>query len=87
MISILIFIVDLAIRIFVLLLIVHIVLAYVMSPFHPVRIRIDSIIEPMLNPIRRVIPTVGMFDFSPLILIILIQIVWGILKNVLIALL
>jgi uncharacterized protein YggT (Ycf19 family) len=28
----------------------------------------------MLQPIRRVIPSVGMFDFSPLVLIILIQI-------------
>ena len=87
MILFLIFLVDILTRLFVLLLIVHVVLTYFMSPFHPVRLRIDSIVEPMLNPIRRVIPTVGMFDFSPLILILLAQIVSMLLRNVLRALL
>jgi YggT family protein len=58
-----------------------------MSPFHPVRQRFDRVIEPLLNPIRRVIPTVGMIDFSPLILILLVQVVSLIIKNVLISLL
>jgi YggT family protein len=30
--------------------------------------------EPLLEPIRRVLPTMGGFDFSPLIVIVLIQI-------------
>jgi YggT family protein len=52
-----------------------------MSPYHPVRQAIDRIIEPMLAPIRKIIPPVGMFDFSPLILIVLLQIVEMILTN------
>jgi YggT family protein len=79
--------VDLITRLFILLLFIHVVLTYVMSPFHPIRQRIDQIIEPLLNPIRRMIPTVGMFDFSPLILILLVQVMSLIIKNVLYSLL
>ena len=87
MIIFLLYLIDIAIRLFVLLLIAHVALTYFMSPLHPVRMRIDRIVEPMLMPIRRIIPAVGMFDFSPLVLIIFVQIVGMILKNVLIALL
>ncbi len=77
---------DIIARIIVLLLIIHVVLTYFMSPFHPIRQRIDRVIEPMLDPIRRVIPTVGMIDFSPLVLILLIQVLNIVLKRVLISL-
>jgi uncharacterized protein YggT (Ycf19 family) len=33
----------------------------------------------MLAPIRRVVPLIGMFDFSPLILLILVQILSSVL--------
>jgi YggT family protein len=46
-----------------------------MSPYHPVRQAIDHLIEPLLAPIRRILPQTGALDFSPLILIILVQIV------------
>ena len=63
----------------VLLVIVSVILSYVMDRYHPVRRWVDSIVEPLLIPIRRVVPMVGMLDFSPVVLIILIQIVAGIL--------
>lgn len=31
--------------------------------------------EPVLGPIRSVMPTVGMFDFSPIIAILLLQVI------------
>jgi YggT family protein len=62
-------------QLLVLLVIVSVILSYFMDPYHPVRRAIDSVVEPMLAPIRRVVPLVGMLDFSPLILIILIQVV------------
>jgi YggT family protein len=79
--------VDIIARLIILLLIIHVVLTYFMSPFHPIRQRIDRIIEPMLNPIIRVIPTVGMIDFSPLILILLVQVINLIIKRFLFTLL
>lgn len=58
----------------VLLVIVKVILSYFMDPYHPIRQTIDKLVEPMLAPIRRIVPLIGMFDFSPLILIILVQI-------------
>ena len=55
------------------LVFVSVILSWVLPPFHPVREALDRIIEPLLNPIRRILPATGMFDFSPLILMIIIQ--------------
>jgi YggT family protein len=66
-----------------LLVIVQVALSYFMSPYHPVRQSIDSLVEPLLAPIRRILPQTGMLDFSPLILIILVQIVARLLVGLL----
>jgi YggT family protein len=63
----------------VLLVIVKVILSYFMDPYHPVRRTLDNLVEPLLAPIRRVVPLIGMFDFSPLILIILVQILSSVL--------
>ena len=58
----------------ILVLILNSLLSFVLSPYHPVRETLGRIVEPLLAPIRRVVPPVGMFDFSPLVLIVLIEI-------------
>ncbi|HML39900.1 MAG TPA: YggT family protein [Bellilinea sp.] len=58
-----------------LVVIVDVLLSYFLSPYHPLRSALDRIVEPLLNPIRRVVPALGMIDFSPVILVILIQVV------------
>jgi len=73
-------------QVIVLLVIVSVILSYFMSPYHPVRETIDRIVEPMLRPIRRVVPLVGMIDFSPLVLIILVQLFSSVVKSLLIGL-
>jgi len=75
--------IDILSQILILLVFVSVILSFFMSPYHPVRQAIDRIIEPMLAPIRRVVPLVGMFDFSPLILMLLIQVVDWILISIL----
>jgi YggT family protein len=67
----------------ILLIIVEVSLSYFLSPYHPIRHALERIVEPMLAPLRRVIPLVGMIDFSPLVLIILVQIVSYALINLL----
>ena len=67
----------------ILLVILNIVLSYFLSPYHPLRASLDRFLGPMLAPIRRFVPPVGMFDFSPLILIVLIEILSSILTSVL----
>jgi YggT family protein len=71
-------------QVITLLVFVHVILSFVMSPYHPVRQAVDRVIEPLLSPIRRLLPQMGMFDFSPLVLIILVQIVSSILLNLLV---
>ena len=42
---------------------------------------INAILEPVLRPIRKIMPATGAIDFSPMVLIILLQIVMIVLKN------
>ena len=56
-----------------LLVILSVILSYFMDPYHPVRRGVDNIVEPLLAPIRRIVPPLGMIDISPLILILVIQ--------------
>jgi YggT family protein len=45
-----------------------------LGPSHPlVRILYD-VTEPILAPLRRVIPTIGMIDITPLVAILLLQV-------------
>jgi YggT family protein len=62
---------------------VDVLLAFVLNPFHPLRRALDSVVEPMLAPIRRIVPAAGGLDFSPAILIILIQILGRVLVTLL----
>jgi YggT family protein len=66
-----------------LLVFVDILLGYVLSPFNSVRRALDSIVDPMLAPIRRLVPPVGGLDFSPVVLFLLIQIVERVLLQAL----
>jgi len=65
------------------LVIIAVILSYFMDPYHPVRRAVDGFVEPMLAPIRRILPPLGGLDFSPFVLLILIQL----LANIIIRLL
>jgi YggT family protein len=73
-------------QILIILVIADVVLSYFMSPFHPIRLFISRIVSPMLSPIRRIIPPIQMIDLSPLVLIILIQVITSLLVRFLITL-
>lgn len=70
-------------QLLVLLVVVSVILSYFMDPYHPIRRSIDSVVEPLLAPIRRVVPLLGVLDLSPLILIILIQVLSNLIIRVL----
>jgi YggT family protein len=72
--QILIVIISTLARVFTLLIIANVLLSYFLSPYHPVRSTLDRLVEPFLGPIRRVLPSLGGLDFSPLALLILIQV-------------
>ena len=68
-------------RVITLLLFAHIILSYVMSPFHPLRQTIDKVVSPMLDPIRRMLPTTGGMDFSAMALWLIVYLVARILRE------
>jgi len=73
------------IQLITLVVIIQAVLTYFMSPYDPIRLFIDRIVNPLLAPIRRIIPPVGMLDLSPLILIILLQVIDVLIRSLLLA--
>jgi YggT family protein len=48
------------------------------SPDNPLVRLLNEITEPILAPLRRIVPQIGVFDITPIIAIILLQIVSGV---------
>lgn len=57
------------------------VAAQIMAPTNPVASFLFSVTEPILGPIRNVIPRVGMFDFSPMLVMIFLFVASSILHS------
>ncbi|MEX2030183.1 MAG: YggT family protein [Anaerolineales bacterium] len=72
-------VIDLMVNLLSVLLLAAILVRYFLPPFNPIRTALDTLFEPMLAPIRRILPQTGMFDFSPIVLAVLIQLVGGLL--------
>lgn len=66
-------VIQILFRILTFVVIVDALLSFVMPPYNPVRTFLDRLVEPLLNPIRRLVPPIGGMDFSPVILILLVQ--------------
>ncbi|HTX93093.1 MAG TPA: YggT family protein [Anaerolineales bacterium] len=86
MIVIIIRIISLLADLLILLVIADAVLSFILPPDQPLRMAIGGIVNPLLAPIRRVVPLVGPLDLSPLILIIVIEILSFVLTSFLSAL-
>jgi YggT family protein len=67
------------------LILINWILQYFLSPYHPVRELLNRLVNPMLDPIRRVLPPTGMLDFSPLVLLILVQLLGRLLISLIIS--
>ncbi|RME83340.1 MAG: YggT family protein [Caldilineae bacterium] len=68
--------INLLANILVLALIARAILSWVrIDPYHPIIRLLDQITEPVLAPIRRLLPMAAGLDFSPIIAIVLIDIV------------
>ena len=83
MINLIIRLVDIIAKLLSFLVIVYVILSYFMSPYHPIRRTISQIVEPMLSKIRRFLPSLQGIDFSPFILVLIIQLLEIILVNIL----
>lgn len=46
-----------------------------LEPWHPARQFLGKLADPILRPFRNIIPPVGMFDLSPIVALLVIQLV------------
>jgi len=61
-------------QIYTLILIVRVLITWVNpDPFNPVVQFLARVTDPVLEPLRRVIPSIGPFDLSPLVALLLLQ--------------
>jgi YggT family protein len=60
-------------QLFIWIVIASSLLSFFVPPYHPVREALDRIVNPFLEPIRRVVPLAGAMDFSPLVLILAVD--------------
>lgn len=81
--AILIQLINLASQFLSLLIFIWVVLSWILPPYHTVRRTFDRFVEPLLAPIRRYLPPVGMFDFSPFVFIIIVNMIAYILTHLL----
>jgi len=68
----LIWIINLVASLLILLIVLNWVFSIFLDYYNPMRRFVDRIVEPMIMPIRRVVPLIGMFDISYLVLILMI---------------
>lgn len=75
-------IIQLLFQVLTFVIFADVILSFFMSPYHPIRKALDGIVNPLLNPIRRFVPPVQGMDFSPMVLLILVQVLEYILLRV-----
>lgn len=71
--DVLILLIRVLVQTFIWVVIANSLLSFVLSPYHPVREALERIVAPFLNPIRALMPSSGGLDFSPLILILVLE--------------
>lgn len=77
------FVIQIVFRIMDMLILARIIMSIAaLNPYHPVVRFVNETTEPILAPIRRIMPNTGMIDFSPMVAWLLL----GFLENFLLRL-
>ena len=72
-----------ALNIYNILIFARVILSWIIQdPYNPIYRFLYSITEPVLGPLRRIIPS-GMLDFSPIVAYFLVRILAGVLQSLL----
>jgi YggT family protein len=81
--SLLIYFIDLVFTLLNLAILARVLLSWIrVSPYHPAVELLYRITEPILAPLRRIIPPIGMVDISPIVAMLLLQIIQQVLVAV-----
>jgi YggT family protein len=76
--------INITANIFIAMIFVRVILSwFVKDASHPLVRFTTEATEPLLGPIRRALPRTGMLDLSPLLALLLIDLIRGLLNNML----
>lgn len=82
--GILIFLINTLYTVLLILLIARMVISVTsLDYYHPVRRIVHNLTEPVLAPIRRMLPQTGAVDFSPMIVVVIAYLLRGLLVGLL----
>lgn len=68
-------IIQMVSNVFILLIVFSVFMPYFLSPANRFREIVDRVVDPFLSLLRRYIPPISRIDFSPVVLVILVQLV------------
>ncbi len=69
-------------QVLTMVILADVLVSYFLQPYHPIREALDKIVQPMLDVIRRYLPQNWRIDVSPIILILLIEIIQVVLQRI-----
>ena len=52
------------------------------DPYNPIVRALDTITEPILQPLRQIVPRIGMMDITPLVAIILLSFIASLVRQI-----
>jgi YggT family protein len=76
-------VIDILFTLFELAILARVLLSWFrVNPYHPAVAFLYQITEPILKPLRNVIPPLGMLDISPIVALILLDIIRQIIRAI-----
>jgi YggT family protein len=76
--------IEIVTRALTLIILADVLVGYFLDAVHPIRQFLDSIVQPFLAPIRKLLPSGGGLDFSPLVLFFLVEIAGRVIVRILV---
>jgi len=73
MINTIVWIINFASTVLLFMVLLNVFLPYFLPPGYVIRMNVDRVVEPLLNLIRKYVPSIGRIDLSPVILVVIIQ--------------
>jgi YggT family protein len=76
--------IEIVTRALILIILADVLVGYFLDAVHPIRQFLDSIVQPFLAPIRKLLPSGGDLDFSPLVLFFLVEMAGRVIVGILV---
>ena len=76
-------IIEILCYVLTIIILLRVIVSWYTSPTNTLFRFFDRITNPILAPLRRIIPRVGPLDFSPLVAVVLIQLIYYLLYKLL----